>query len=183
MKNESGTDPKFSTQTPPGAGPALYPLFLTMLRETYWAENHLVKVLPVMIDAATSPKLKETITTHLGETEEQVARLETIFNLLEEKAIAKKCIAVEGLAKEGEAVIEITLEAGPVRDAGIILANQKVEHYEIAAYSGLIRLADALGLEEVAEILNQTLEEELNSDMKLTEIAANDVNDEAAEVS
>lgn len=171
MKKATGTAPKLSTETSAGNEFTFYELFVTALRETYWAENHLVKTLPVMRDAATHPKLKEAIAVHLGETEEQVTRLESIFSLLSEKPIAKKCIAVEGLAKEGESIIEMTGRTGPVCDLGIIMANQKVEHYEIVAYDGLIQLADSLGLPEVTEILNKTLEEEEKSDQKLNEIA------------
>ncbi len=133
--------------------------------------------------AAAAPKLKKAITDHLEETVNHVARIEAVFDALSEKAVARKCIAIEGLTKEGEAVIEITGHAGPVRDAGIIMANQKVEHYEIANYSGLSQLAGTLDLKEVSEILDKTLEKEKNAAIKLTEIAVSEINQKAAKAS
>lgn len=175
MKKSTGTKPKFSTQPQLVAEPTFYDLLITALHEIYWAENHLVKVLPVMAEAVTHPRLKEAITTHQGETLVQVERLEAVFAALSEKPLSKKCIAVEGLAKEGEAIIEITGRSGPVTDMGIITACQKVEHYEIVSYESLINLAEGLGLNEVVEILKKTLDEEANSDEKLTAIALNEI--------
>src|SRR5690606_4499814 len=175
MKKSTGTKPKFSTQPQLVAEPTFYDLLITALHEIYWAENHLVKVLPVMAEVATHPRLKEAITTHQGETLVQVERLEAVFAALSEKPLSKKCIAVEGLAKEGEAIIEMTGRSGPVTDMGIITACQKVEHYEIVSYESLINLAEGLGLNEVVEILKKTLDEEANSDEKLTAIALNEI--------
>ncbi|WP_031526506.1 YciE/YciF ferroxidase family protein [Dyadobacter crusticola] len=181
MKTETGSEPKFKTKTSVKAEPALTELFLDSLRDIYWAENHLVKVLPKMIKSTSSPKLASTIEEHLAQTVEHVSRLEVIFDLLGEKAIAKKCDAMEGLAKEGEGIIESTDEGTATRDVGIILASQKVEHYEIATYGGLTQLAKTLGLNEVAEILAKTLAEEKMADELLTEVAENEVNYKAAE--
>jgi ferritin-like metal-binding protein YciE len=181
MEAESGTDPKFKTKTSSKADPALNELFLDSLRDIYWAENHLVKTLPKMILSATSPKLVESIENHLGETVGHVSRLEEIFELLGEEAIAKKCDAMEGLTKEGEIIVESTDEGTATRDVGIILASQKVEHYEIATYGGLAQLAKTLGLDDVAQILVKTLEEEKQADLLLTEVAENEVNYKAAE--
>ena len=181
MKNETGSEPKFKTKTSAVAEPALNELFLDSLRDIYWAENHLVKTLPKMIQAATSEKLGSAIQNHLAETVEHVSRLEQIFDILGEKAIAKKCDAMEGLAKEGEGIIEGTDEGTATRDVGIILASQKVEHYEIATYGGLTQLAKTLGFNDVADILGQTLSEEKLADELLTEIAENDVNYKASE--
>jgi len=181
MENGTGSEPKFKTKTSAGAEPALMELFVDSLRDIYWAENHLVKALPKMIQAASSPKLVTAIENHLEETIEHVSRLEVIFDLLGLEAIAKKCDAMEGLAKEGEGIIESTDEGTATRDVGIILASQKVEHYEIATYGGLAQLAATLSLADVAEILTQTLEEEKQADLLLTEVAENDVNYKASE--
>lgn len=181
MKTESGSEPKFKTKTSASAEPALNELFLDSLQDIYWAENHLVKALPKMIEAATSEKLVAAIQNHLEETKGHVVRLEQIFDLMGEKAIAKKCDAMEGLSKEGEGIVESTDEGTATRDVGIILASQKIEHYEIATYGGLTQLAKTLGLDEVAEILAATLGEEKTADELLTEIAENDVNYKASE--
>lgn len=181
MKTGSGTEPKFKTKTSAGAEPALMELFTDCLRDIYWAENHLVKTLPKMIQAATSAELSTTIEKHLEETVEHVSRLVVIFDLLGLEAIAKKCDAMEGLTKEGEGIIESTDEGTATRDVGIILASQKVEHYEIATYGGLVQLAATLNLTDVAEILTQTLEEEKAADQLLTEVAENDINYKASE--
>jgi ferritin-like metal-binding protein YciE len=180
MKTKSGSDPQFKTKTSTKAEPALNELFLDSLRDIYWAENHLVKVLPKMREAASSPKLVEAIENHFVQTKEHVSRLEAIFDILGEKAVAKKCDAMEGLAKEGEGIIESTDEGTATRDVGIILASQKVEHYEIATYGGLTQLAKTLGLDDVAEILAQTLAEEKEADELLTDVAEHEVNYKAA---
>lgn len=181
MKNETGTESKFKTKTSVTAEPALRELFLDGIMDIYWAENHLVKNLPKMAKEATSPKLTRAIENHLKETIEQVRRLEQVFELLGEKAIAKKCDAMEGLTKEGEGIIESTEAQTATRDVGIILAAQKVEHYEIATYGGLYQLAITLGLDEVADLLDETLVEEKAADQLLTDVAENDVNYQAAE--
>lgn len=175
MKNETNSQPKFKTKTSTMAEPALYELFLDCLRDIYWAENHLVKNLPKMSQAASSKQLVTAIEQHLAQTVEQVSRLEKIFGLLDQKTIAKKCDAMEGITKEGEGVIESTDAGTATRDVGIILSSQKVEHYEIASYLGLIQLATTLGLEEVAGILEESLAEEQASDQLLASIAENDI--------
>ena len=181
MKNETGSEPKFKTKTSVTAEPALRELFLDCIMDIYWAENHLVKNLPKMAKEATSPELATAIENHLKETVEHVNRLEEVFALLGEKAIAKKCDAMEGLTKEGEGIIESTTAQTATRDVGIILAAQKVEHYEIATYGGLYQLAVTLGLDEVASLLEQTLIEEKAADQLLTEVAENDINYQAAD--
>lgn len=175
MKKETNSEPKFKTKTSATAEPALYELFLDGLRDIYWAENHLVKTLPKMSQAASSKQLVGAIEQHLAQTVEHVSRIEQIFGLLEQKTIAKKCDAMEGLTKEGEGVIESTDAGTATRDIGIILSSQKVEHYEIASYLGLIQLATTLGLEQVADILTETLAEEQASDELLASIAENDI--------
>ena len=161
--------------------PALMKLFVDEIKDIYWAEKHLTKALPKMRKAATSPKLANAIGEHLEVTKTHVERLEEVFDLLGKKAQAKKCDAMAGLIKEGQGVIEETEEGSATRDVGIILAAQKVEHYEIATYGGLAQLAKTLGLNDVAEILAQTLSEEKEADETLTAIAENDINCEAAE--
>lgn len=154
----------------------LYDFFLDALKDIYWAEKALTKALPKMQKAATTPQLQEAIETHLGQTVEQVTRLERVFGLLEEKAVAKKCDAMEGLLKEGDSIVEETEEGTMTRDVGIIMAAQKVEHYEIATYGGLVQLATTMGHDEVANILKETLDEEKETDLSLTTIAENDIN-------
>lgn len=153
--------------------------FEDSLKDIYWAEKHLTKALPKMKKAATTEQLQTAIEEHLAQTEEHVARLEQVFELLGKTARAKKCEAMEGLTKEGETVIEETEDGTMTRDVGIIMSAQKVEHYEIATYGGLVSLAGTLGLEKAASILSQTLEEEKQTDLNLTQIAENNINWEA----
>ena len=157
----------------------LQDFFKDELKDIYWAEKHLVKTLPKMVKAATSPELKAAFTDHLAVTKTHVTRLEDVFGLLGQKPQAKKCEAMEGITKEGESIIEDTEEGTSTRDVGLILAAQKVEHYEISTYGGLAQLATTLGLGEVASILNETLAEEKEADTSLTEIAENGINYEA----
>ncbi len=156
-------------------------LFEDMLKDIYWAEKALTKALPKMIKNATSEELVTALTDHLEVTKEQVARVEEVFGLIGKKPQAKKCDAMEGLIKEGEGIIEDT-EPGAVRDAGIIAAGQKVEHYEIASYGTLVAWANILGEEEAADLLQLTLDEEKEADSTLTNVADNDINFVAAEV-
>jgi len=151
------------------------------LKDIYWAEKHLTKVLPKMQKAATSPALKQAFADHLETTKVHVDRLEQAFELMGKKPQAKKCDAMAGITKEGEGIIEETEKGTATRDVGLILAAQKVEHYEISTYGGLAQLARALGLNEVADLLQQTLGEEKEADSLLTQIAENDINYEASE--
>lgn len=153
----------------------LLKLFTDSIKDLYWAENHLVKSLPKMINAASTSSLKEAISNHLEETKTHVERLEQVFELLGKKQQAKKCDAMEGLTKEAEGVVEDTDSGTPARDLGIIMASQKVEHYEISAYTGLSKLASKLGLNDAANILNETLAEEQNADETLAGVADNDI--------
>jgi ferritin-like metal-binding protein YciE len=170
-----------ANQTEQETDPKLKELFVDELKDIYWAEKHLVKALPKLQKAASSPELQEAFGNHLEQTKEHVSRLEQVFELLGEKAQAKKCEAMEGLVEEGQGVIEDTDEGTATRDVALILAGQKVEHYEIATYGGLTTLAKTLGLEDVAEVLGSTLAEEKEADELLTEIAENSVNYEAVE--
>ncbi len=151
-------------------------LFTDSLKDIYWAEKHLTKALPKMQKAATTDELKSAIEEHLTQTEGQITRLEQVFELCGKKAQAKKCDAMEGLIKEGESVVEETEDGSMTRDAGIIMAAQKVEHYEIATYGSLVQFAKTLGMDEAADLLEQTLDEEKGADEKLTQIAEGSVN-------
>ena len=155
--------------------------FKDEIRDIYWAEKHLVKTLPKMARAATSQELKEAFTNHLEETKGHVQRLEKVFELLAEKAQAKKCDAMEGITKEGDGILEETETGTATRDVGLILAGQKAEHYEISTYGGLAQLARNLGREDVAGLLEETLAEEKAADELLTSIAEENVNYEAAQ--
>ena len=155
--------------------------FVDELKDIYYAEKKIVKTLPKMKKAATSAELKQAFENHLTMTQEQVTRLERVFELLGEKAKGKTCDAIEGIIKEGEGIISDTDSKTATRDVGLIFAAQKVEHYEIATYGGLAQLAETLGLTEVAQLLHTTLEEEKQTDFLLTGIAENHVNYQAAE--
>jgi len=155
--------------------------FTDELKDIYWAEKHLVKTLPKMAKAATTEELKDAFADHLAVTKTHVERLEEVFGLLDMKPVAKKCEAMEGITKEGDSIIDDTEAGTATRDVGLILAAQKVEHYEISTYGGLAQLAQTLGLEDVAAILVKTLNEEKMADSSLTEIAENSVNYRALE--
>lgn len=156
----------------------LMKLFEEELKDIYWAEKALTKAIPKMIKNATSEELIEALENHLAETEEQVKRVEQVFEVLGKKATAKKCEAMEGLIKEAEEIME-ECEEGAMCDAGIISAGQKVEHYEIASYGTLRQFAETLGLDDAVELLQATLDEEKAADEKLTEVAVSAVNIEA----
>jgi ferritin-like metal-binding protein YciE len=162
------------------AAAELRDLFIDSLKDIYWAENALVTALPKMAANATSAGLASTITEHWIITQNQVTRLENIFELLGEKAEGKKCEAMAGLLKEGDTILTETVP-GAVRDAGIIAASQKIEHYEIASYGTLAAFAKTLGENDAAKLLTQTLAEEKESDCLLNEVALNAVNIVAAE--
>lgn len=159
----------------------LQELFIEELRDIYWAEKHLVKALPKMEKATSSEHLAEAFADHLAATQEHVSRLEQVFEIMGEKARGKKCEAMEGLVKEAESVMEDTEEGTSTRDVALIIAAQKVEHYEIATYGGLATLAKTLGKNEVKELLGQTLEEEKEADELLTQLAENSINQSASQ--
>ena len=174
-----------TTKKPANAGKGgndsrLLEFFTDELKDIYWAEKHIVTTLPKMQKAATSDELKKGFADHLEQTKEHVTRLENAFGLLGETAKAKKCEAMAGIIKEGEDIIGETEKGTATRDVGLILAAQKVEHYEIATYGGLAQLAKTLGRDDIADLLEQTLQEEKDTDEKLTGIAEKNVNYEAA---
>ncbi|WEK37032.1 MAG: ferritin-like domain-containing protein [Candidatus Pseudobacter hemicellulosilyticus] len=177
-KSKSRTQQKRSGMTA-GAGKGntqLEKYFMDALKDIYWAEKHLLKALPKMQRAATTAELKSAIEEHTTQTGEHVSRLEQVFEALGKRAQGKKCDAMEGLVKEGESIVEETEKGSMTRDVGIIMAAQKIEHYEIATYGGLVQLATTMGNNKVADLLSQTLEEEKETDINLTTIAENDIN-------
>lgn len=154
-------------------------LFVETLKDLYYVEKKLVKTLPKMAKKATSPELKQAMEDHLEETENHVQRLEQVFELLNQRAVAKTCEALDGLIKEAE---ETTgeIDDEQTMDAAIISSAQTVEHYEIARYGTLACWAAEIGNTEVAELLEQTLEEEKSADEKLSIIAEDQINQRAA---
>ena len=158
---------------------ALRELYIDELRDIYNAETQLVAALPKMAKASSSPDLRAGFEEHLAQTKEHVRRLEEVFDKMNEKASGKKCKGMEGLVSEGKEMIEDDELEPEAKDAGLISAAQRVEHYEIAAYGCVITYAGILGEEDAAELLEQTLQEEKETDHKLTELAGN-INIEAA---
>jgi ferritin-like metal-binding protein YciE len=176
--NKSATAAAASRSTE--AESALKELFVDELKDIYWAEKHLASALPKLIKGATSADLKQTITTHWEETKNQITRLESVFASVGEKAVAKKCLAMEGLLAEATELLEDTEKGTELLDVAIISAAQKVEHYEIASYGTLRTLAGTLGFSEAQGLLDETLAEEKNADSLLTQVAENYVNEAAA---
>lgn len=157
-------------------GSLLEKFFLDQLKDIYYAEQKITQALPKMQEAATTDQLKEAFEDHLYETQKHVKRLEKVFEIVGVKPEGKKCEAIEGITKEAEEIIKETEEGTMTRDAALIMAAQKVEHYEIATYGGLIQFAITMGLPQVADVLEKTIWEEENTDARLTEIAEEDVN-------
>ena len=158
---------------------SLHDLFVNQLEDLYDAEQRLTKALPKMADAASSPDLKQAFRSHLRETEGHVSRLEAIFNTIANRNKRETCEAMKGLISEGEQMIAAKGDS-VIKDAALIAAAQRVEHYEISGYGTARTFALHLGLENAAEILNQTLKEEGAADHKLSAIAESQVNLEAA---
>ena len=177
-KGASAKSSKSENGSPNGKS-QLEKLFTDSLKDIYWAEKHLTKVLPKMKKKATTDELKSAIEEHLSQTEGHVKRLEQVFDMCGKKVQAKKCDAMEGIIKEGDSIVEETQDGSMTRDAGIIMAAQKVEHYEIATYGSLVQIAKTLGMNDAAEVLHLTLDEEKQADEKLTEVAEWHVNQAA----
>jgi len=150
--------------------------FLDQLKDIYYAEKKITQSLPKMRDAATTEELKDAFDDHLHQTERHIRRLEKAFDSIGQSAEGKKCEAIEGIAREVDNIIEETEERTLTRDAALIIAAQKVEHYEIATYGGLVQLAITMQLHEAADLLDKTLVEEEDTDARLTEIAENEIN-------
>ena len=182
QNNNKPTDKVKTAMVAPASDAAseLRDFFIDCLKDIFWAEKALVGALPKMAANATAPSLKSAINEHLAVTENQVTRLQKVFELLGEKAEGKKCEAMAGLLKEGDSILEETMP-GAVRDAGIIAASQKIEHYEIATYGTLCAFAKTLGENDAAKLLSQTLAEEKEADGLLSNLALNPINVDAAE--
>ena len=145
-------------------------LFISELKDIYSAEKQAVRIYPRIAKAVSSPELKEALQTHLQETKGQIERLDRVFEILEKRAGGKTCEGMKGLIEEGSEMAE-EVDQGPVRDAALIGAAQRMEHYEIAAYGTVVAFATAIGEQEIVQLLTQTLEEEKATDQKLTQVA------------
>ncbi|OSZ77824.1 rubrerythrin family protein [Chitinophagaceae bacterium IBVUCB2] len=170
----SNTTTTKSTKQPKGS--LLEKFFIDQLKDIYYAEQHLLKALPEMQKACTTEELEDAFEAHIKQTERHQKRLEKVFQLLGQKAEGKKCEAIDGLIKEAKTIISETKEGSMTRDAALIIAAQKAEHYEIATYGGLVQLAVTMNLHQVAELLDKTLTEEEDTDKELTRIAETHIN-------
>ena len=163
-----------------GVNSKLQQFFTTALQEIYWSEQNLVNVLNTMTDAATTSELKKAFEEHKRQTQEHAQRLEQVFQLLDLPPQAEPSAGLQGLFDEGWQVIDETEEGSANRDVALIIAAQKVEHYEIACYGSLITLARTLGKNDIADILAPTLSEEKETDLLLTDIAEGKINHQAS---
>lgn len=157
---------------------ALKDLLIEELQDAYSSETQILEALPAMADAASSPHLKQAFQTHLQETDGQVKRLEQIFQILQADPEGNTCEATQGLIEEAEEIMDQGLSP-EVLDVALIMAAQKVEHYEIASYGSLRTLAETCGMMDVAKLLDETLSEEKATDEKLTQLAEGEVNQRA----
>jgi ferritin-like metal-binding protein YciE len=170
---------------------AFYQMFLELIKDLYDAENQIVNALPLMIQNCSNAELKESLSNHLNETKEQVNRLRRVFSILNEQPTGKPCKGIQGLIEEGKEILQKNLTPA-VKDAFIIVAAQKIEHYEIASYGSACTLADHLkavyqedvDFDEICDLLEDSLDEEAKADKKLTSVAegkffSKGVNDEA----
>jgi ferritin-like metal-binding protein YciE len=150
-------------------------LFHDTLKDIYYAEKKILSALPKMAKAAESDDLRAAFEKHHGETEEQISRLEQVFEAIDAKPQGKKCAAIEGILDEGQEIMK-EYKGSPALDAGMLAAAQAVEHYEISRYGTLRTWAEELGLDDVAKLLEETLQEEEATDQALTELAESAVN-------
>ena len=158
----------------------LHDAFIDELRDSYDAEKQLTKALPKLAKAASNPKLREAFEKHLEETQGHVRRLEQVFESLDERVRGKHCDGIAGIIEEGKAIMEESFEDGAM-DACLIAAGQRAEHYEMAAYGTLVAWAQAMGHNEAAKLLQQTLDEEKAADKKLSSLAEGGINQSAAD--
>jgi len=159
----------------------LHDAFIDELRDTYDAEKQLTKALPKLAKAASDPKLREAFETHLEETQGQIERLEQVFESLDEKVRGKHCDGIAGIIEEGKSIMEEDFDDATM-DACLIAGGQRAEHYEMAAYGTLVAWAQAMGHNEAAMLLQETLDEEKAADEKLTSLAEDGINREAADL-
>ena len=151
-------------------------LFIDELKDIFWAEKYLMKAMPSLIKAATAPQLANALEQHLLQTIDQVTRLELVFDLLKIHPRGKRCEAMEGLFRESKSILTEMPKGSSALDAGIIISAQKVEHYEIASYGSLEQLAKTMSRNDIAELLQITLDEEKETDELLTELALSGIN-------
>lgn len=159
----------------------LQKFFFDQLKDIYYAEELLIRAMPDLKNAATTEELEDAIDDHIKLTERHVKRLEKVFKAMGKNPEGKKCEAMEGLVKEARSIVQETREGSMTRDAALIIALQKIEHYEIATYGGLVQLAITMGKYRIADLLDKTLEEEEDTDKLLTDIAESHINIEAEE--
>jgi len=159
----------------------LQKFFIDALKDMLWAENAIIGGLQKLQKAATSEELKDAFEDHELLTKKHISRLEKVFSIMGEKPEPKKCKAMEGILKEADEIVEETPEGTATRDATLIIAAQKVEHYEIASYGGLVAIARTLGQDKAADLLQKTLDEEEDTDYNLTDIAESHINFDALE--
>lgn len=157
----------------------LHKFFVSALKDIYYAENAILEALEKMQEAATTEELKDAFEDHHLQTQKHVKRLEKVFKLIDEKPEKKECKAIQGIIEEGEEVIRSTEDGSATRDVALIIAAQKVEHYEIATYGGLTQLAITMGHNKAADLLERTLQEEEDTDSHLTDIAETSINFDA----
>lgn len=157
----------------------LHKFFVSALKDIYYAENAILEALVKMQDAASSEDLKDAFEDHHLQTQKHVKRLEKVFKLIDEQPEKKECKAIKGIIEEGEEIIKSTEDGSSTRDVALIIAAQKVEHYEIATYGGLAQLAITMGHDKAADLLERTLQEEEDTDAELTEIAETAINFDA----
>ncbi len=157
-------------------GSLLEKFFISQLQDIYYAEQQLAKALPGIANACTTEELEDAFRDHLAQTERHVKRLEKVFDIVGKEPKGKKCEAMDGLIKEANGIIEETKKGSMTRDAALIIAAQKVEHYEIASYGGLVQLAVTMDLRRAAHLLDKTLNEEEQTDRLLTTIAEAHIN-------
>lgn len=158
---------------------SLHKFFVDALKDIYFAEDAILDALGKMESAATTEELKEAFEDHQLQTKKHISRLEKVFKLIDETPEKKECKAIVGIIKEGEDIINSTEAGSTTRDVGLIIAAQKVEHYEIATYGGLVQLAITMNHDKAADLLDRTLEEEEETDLLLTEIAETSINVDA----
>jgi ferritin-like metal-binding protein YciE len=157
----------------------LHDAFIDELRDTYDAEKQLIKALPKMAKAATSPQLRSAFESHLKETRGHVERLEQVFETIDEPVKGKHCDGIAGIIEEGKSMMEEDFDEATM-DAALIAAGQRAEHYEMAAYGTLVAWAQGMGHNEAAMLLQETLDEEKAADEKLTDLAEGGINQQAA---
>jgi len=157
-------------------GSYLQKFFVDQLKDIYYAEKELMKGIAEMKSASSTEELEDAFDNHLKQTERHIKRLEKVFQLIGKNPEGKRCEAMDGLLKEGRTIISETQEGTATRDAALIIAAQKIEHYEIASYGGLAQLAITMGMSRAADLLEKTLQEEEDTDLLLTDIAESYIN-------